>query len=923
MIILKKIIKSIFIILFIILLNNCKINNSDKIITKPVKGVLDLSNWNFDKKGLIKLHGEWEFYWNHHIEFDKNNNSIKPETVDYQNVPSTWIFQKINNKKLPGFGYCSYRLLIKNINTAKPISIKIGEIVAAYSLYINGKKIISSGKPGNTKKRTIPQFYAGSSILGIPEKNLEIIINVSNYQYFSGGIPFYIYLGSTEYIKNFDKLIDMIHNFILGCLFIIALSLLVLFFLNKDEISSLYFSLLCINTFFMLLFYMHYPTANFFASHINWVIIFYLQLLPPLLFFITLCLYVYSLFKEDFNKTVLKALLLIYLLINIVFIINHPITGKLPSLFFSIIIFTINLITYLYIIYVVIKAVINKRQNAVIFLVMIIIIFIAHFNHAAMFLMISEIINIFPYALTLFIIIQIYFVSYRYSKSFKEIKNLSLQLKNINLNLEKKVEIRTKQLKEVNEQKTNVFINIAHETKTPLTLINNYIKKFIKKYGTSEEILIIENNVNKLTNDIINFMDIQKLERGQIFYNHDQITNITEILKTKIKLFEEIAWNNNIIIICKNIKNNYYVKIDPYAMERIINNLLDNAVKYNKPFGKIKLSLVEKKDKIDFMIYNTGCGISEEHQENIFNPYYQISHKKMNKQGIGMGLNIIKNIVNDINGEIKIRSILNEFAEFKIIFNKYSPKKYEVIENIKESENSINRINIILKEEKYNNNKKNILLVEDNIQMLAFLQDTFYDDYNVYMAKNGTEALKRLDEISKINIIISDIMMDGIDGYELFEKIENNTKYNGIPFIFLTALTSNLEKIKGLKKGAIDYIYKPFDIEELKNKVKSLIKLQSKQKINNLTILSEKFYKILNEEHYEKNNNILKFKINENKKINQKEQNIINLLIKGYQYKQIAAKLNVSIGSLKTRINRIYKKLNIKNKVELINKIKK
>jgi len=919
-------------LILIILLTNCNNYKSSKFIPIAVKGVLDLAGWDLKTDGTINLKGEWEFYWSKHIVPDKNKNDIIPKTIYYAEIPNSWMSIKINNKNLPSYGYCSYRLKIKNIDTNTPISIKIGEICAAYTLYINGEKIITVGKPGKSKTTTTPQYYIGSFDLGKPEKDLEIIINVSNYQYFSGGIPYYINLGTTKNIQNNEKLSNMIHNLIIGCLLIIIFLFLILFFLRKEEKTNLYFSLLCINTLCMLIFYIHSETANFFASFLNWGIILYLQLLPHYFFIITLCFYLYSLFQKDFNKKLLKSTITIYLILLSILILQFLTTSRSFSFFIGVFVFTNYIVLYIYLIYILIKALIKKRQNAGLILAVVIAIFLAHINDALLLLLIPNIAIIFPYVLIIFIIIQFYLLSHRYTKSFTDIKQLSyeleetnLQLKDININLEKKVEERTDQLKEAHKQKTNIFINIAHETKTPLTLISNYLDKYIKKHNKSDELAIIKNNFDKLKKDMINFLDIQKLERGQIFYNHDQIINLSYILKEKIKLFAEIAWKHNIKIITNNINKNFYIKIDPYAIDRVINNLIDNAIKYNKKNGIIKISLSGENDNILLIVKDTGIGISKELQENIFNPYFQISHEKRNIQGIGMGLNIVKNIIKEVNGKIEITSKINEGTAFKISFKKHKIKKDKIIiDNIKLSKPFNSLANIKLKEEKYDNNKKNILLVEDNIVMLDYLQDNFYERYNVFTAINGVRAIKKINEIPKPNIIISDIMMDKMNGYEFYDELIKNDEYNDIPFIFLTALTSNNEKIKGLQKGAVDYIYKPFTIEELENKINSLLKIQENQKRSNVLKINDEFTKVLYEENDENEEN--NYNLNDiiiDNKINEKEINIINFIIKGFEYKKIAAMLNINLNTVKKSIQRIYKKLDVTNKVELINKINK
>jgi len=504
-----------------------------------------------------------------------------------------------------------------------------------------------------------------------------------------------------------------------------------------------------------------------------------------------------------------------------------------------------------------------------------------------------------------------YIISMRFNDEFLELINL----KNT---LESKVIERTKQLEEANQQKTNFFVNISHETKTPLTLISNYIEKDIIKRGSSDEMKIIKQNVDKLLTDIVNYLDYEKLEKGKIFYDHSQITDISMIIKDKLKLFKEIA-DKKEIIIEYNIDNNQYCKIDPYAFDRILNNLMDNAIKYTNNKGKIKVILKSQDNlTINLEIIDTGIGISEKELNNIFEPYYQVSHQKKNIQGIGMGLNIIKKIIDEIDGKIKIISKINQGSKFMILFKKYELNDNDtMIMNFNTSKPIDYIINPEIKKEVYIEDKNNILIVEDNLDMLNFLKESLNKKYNIFYAINGKEALNKIRNIKKPDIIISDIMMDIMDGYDFCENLFKFEKYRSIPLIFLTAKTKHEERIKGLKKGAIDFISKPFNIEELIIKIDSIIKVQNALMNKKLEEISDQLLKKLNivpPKTYKDKLKILHDKYN----ISKRQLEITSLINEGLMSKEIAGKLQISKNTVDTHIKRIFEKLKIDSKIELI-----
>jgi DNA-binding NarL/FixJ family response regulator len=198
--------------------------------------------------------------------------------------------------------------------------------------------------------------------------------------------------------------------------------------------------------------------------------------------------------------------------------------------------------------------------------------------------------------------------------------------------------------------------------------------------------------------------------------------------------------------------------------------------------------------------------------------------------------------------------------------------------------------------------------------MLVFLQSHFKVKYNVYYAFNGEEALRKIKWIPLPDLIISDIMMDEMDGNEFYEELKKDNTLNNIPFIFLTAKSTSDDKIKGLLKGAVDYIYKPFLIDELAAKVDSITKNRENQRKINIDEFEKKLHDLLN-----KKNRINYEHLFKKYKINPKEKIVIMLLKDGLEYKEIGVELNLSLSGVKKRIYNIYKKCGVQNKLELFN----
>ncbi|MCP4176780.1 MAG: response regulator, partial [bacterium] len=494
-----------------------------------------------------------------------------------------------------------------------------------------------------------------------------------------------------------------------------------------------------------------------------------------------------------------------------------------------------------------------------------------------------------------------------------------------------KVQVRrkTNELKLANKkieataiQRQRLFQSLAHELKTPLTLIKNYLEQDISKRGSTKDLDIVHKNVGKLINEVVKYMDVSKIERDHFKFNHNQLIDLTSFIESKVEHFEKAAKTKSISL-CMELEKAVFIEADPSAIDKVMNNLLDNALKFMGK-GNITVMLCKINDNIvDLVVRDTGPGIPESQLENIFKPYYQMLPEKGHYYGMGMGLYIVKSIMDSIGSTIIVKSKIGEGTIFTISFKIVRTSNEENIVKCIESSYSDGIPTVIkkLKEKNIAEDKLNILIIEDNLEMLDFLQSAFKENYNVYLATNGKEAIDKLENISMPEIIISDMMMPIMDGEVFLSKLLENENCKNIPLIFLTARTTDNEKIKALSEGAFDYIYKPFNIEELKAKVKTIIKNKKSVIQNNSDNIKDKML-----EYFESINNIKELKKENNfdgmcfkYKITKKEYEIMKLISEGLYSKEIAGKLNCSTRTVENHISHIYSKIGVSGRVELVN----
>ncbi len=529
-----------------------------------------------------------------------------------------------------------------------------------------------------------------------------------------------------------------------------------------------------------------------------------------------------------------------------------------------------------------------------------------------------------------FIILSIIFLVLLINDSQSDYNKLvesEIKLQEYSDQLEQKVVQRTKDLELVNEQRTLTFINLAHETRTPLTLIKNNLeelKKNNKNLRNNKELESIRRNSERLNEQISNILNVEKSIKGQTLYNHNQILNLSEYTESIISGFVPYSHKKSIKIETF-IEENIYIKAAPEAIYSLINNLIENAIKYTDVEGKITIILSVTGSKIKLVIIDTGFGIPPEYKDKIFEPYFHIPQNGLSNQGVGIGLSLVKMIVQGLKGEIILHTEIDQGSKFIITLPQYNSSKIEEKTQVASlpEQNAVFFEKKPVEDIKTDSQYPNILIIEDNTELLKYMRDQLSGLYNIFIAENGLAALQKLNSLQiQIDLIISDVMMDGMDGIKFFKRLEE-TGLDYIPLIYVTAKSNSRDRDNLLQMGAIDYIYKPFEISEIKSKISSVIQNAKKQRniafntiqniINNQKDKLGKDQPTSTSEPFDINCAIYN--------ITNREKDIIRFARKGKTYKEIAGLLFISSKTVDTHLQRIYKKVGVGNKQELFERL--
>jgi two-component system sensor histidine kinase ChiS len=877
-------------------------NQSEAVTPLASDGVLDLREWDFTSNSPLEMAGEWEFYWN---RLGIDSKAGNPMLIT---LPGTWKGMELDGKKLPGTGTATYRLTVLLPRSGEHLGIRLPIIFTTSRVTINSREMAITGHPGINRKTSRPGTVRKEIFFTPDSETLDIIIEVSNYHDVWGGLKYPLTLGSSSSIHS-EKLTGIMFDvFLTGIIILFALYHLGLYVFRKSDKGALFFSLLCFSFLFSTLITGEMLLMRLFPE-LPWEIENKIEHITMHFAMITLLMFFYSQFKSCMNSRLTRILLFAGLSLPACVIVTPGIiySHTLP-------LFYILIATYIsYIIVTLVRAARKKNISAFISLVGILLFLVTIVNDILYYSDILGTIRISPFGLFLFILAQSFILARKFSLAYARVENLSVEL-------EQKVVERTKELVEANNQKTRFFINIAHETRTPLTLISNYLDDFMKKNSNPSELVVVKTNLEKLKQDMVNYLDMEKLVNGRYIFNHHQSVDLSIILRDKIELYQKSIIRKNQVI-KHELEPDCFVDADPMAVERIINNLLDNAVKYSPGNETISVILQRIGDSIQFIVKDNGAGIPEESLETIFKPFYQLSHEKDASQGIGMGLAIVHEIVEDLGGTITVKSTPGSGTRFIVQLDAGAPDPGRTItEQATITPVVPATVPPEVADSAFHEERENILVVEDNLDMLFYLVRELSEKYNVFHAVNGLNAMQRLKTIPTPHCIISDIMMDTMDGMELLDNLQKHETLSRVPFVFLTAKTSLSVKKEAYSQGAVDFIMKPFSISELLLKVNTLIKYHQKLRKSGL----EDAIKALNRQITSGGNDNLQI---ENQsfeelcleyELTNRQKEIIILLSRGLEYKEIGNELSIATKTVGRHIQNIYDKTGCHNKVEVV-----
>ncbi|HYE84497.1 MAG TPA: ATP-binding protein [Clostridia bacterium] len=777
----------------------------------PAQGTLDLKNWDPDNDGPLSLSGQWDFYWTDFLDYQEASDSSRPPDLT-ADVPAVWNNYKLNGENLPGFGYGTYLLRVVNVQEGKPLALSIPTFSTAYELYINERLVSSNGKTSTGREGFLPE-YKPVIVEFTPEKSsFMLIIHAANYIYARGGMWYAVNMGTPEQIRSMEKTTAYKDLFLFGALSIMALYYLSIFLLRREDRSSLYFVFMCIIFASRTVIYGDFSVYKL-LPFISFRAIVTIDYITLCWFSISAAFMIGELFPEENSGRVLKAAFIYGVVMALVFLLT-------PISFFTRLVHLVQIAAILIGAYSIVtagKAFLKGKKDSLLVLLGALVVIVCAL-HDMLFqnnVILSNVGELVPFGLFILMFLQSFVLARRFSEAFKNVNSLSQKL----LKLDK--------------IKDEFLANTSHELRTPLSGILGITEAMMKEESgqlssiQKQNLSTIAGSIRRLTNLVNDILDYSKLKHGDIRLNIRPM-QIEGLISTVVNIFKQLSRSKEYDVILEIPEGLPPVLADENRVVQILYNLIGNAAKFTVR-GYVRISAKKIHNMLEICVSDTGEGIPQDKLEDIFKSFEQVDTSLTRRHGgTGLGLPITKQLVELQGGSIWVESKLGIGSRFYFTLPVSS-----VSPEAKEPDMSVSELAASDTEELTDNTKKlgdgtRILLVDDDtVGLQASTAILRLGSYAVKAVNSGKAALEEIRKHSDYSLVILDVMMPEMSGYDVCRKIRESKSAFELPVLMLTAKAAIEDIVMGFEAGANDYLQKPFEPEELLARVGTLVKLKA------------------------------------------------------------------------------------------------
>jgi signal transduction histidine kinase len=626
-----------------------------------VKGVLDLHQWHWESDGTVPLHGEWEFYWNQlYSSADLKEKKVIPQ---HHRVPGVWNSHVPGNWFDKGKGYGTYRLKIVLPRNTKPLALKYMTAATAMEVYVNGRKISSQGSVGTSAQTMRPAYAPDYVPLPVQGDTTEIIVHISNYHYFEGGLWDTLSIGQENSIRQQWLGAINLDFFVLGCFVLMGFYHLCIYLFLRNNQAVLVFSLVCLLVAARIL--VTGEVIINLLTHWNWSVLVHMEFLSFYLLVPVFTLFSYYLFPEELSPRILRLTFWVSAAFIGIVVVCPPFVFTHTLRFFQALVLVLigyGLLTY-------IRAWINQKEGSSYFLLGFLVLAACVVNDILHNAFVIQTKQLFYVGLFVFVFSQAIVLSKRFSLAFLHLQNANQELELANEELQTKSEEifhKNEQLTQLNTELDSLVYRVSHDLRSPVASVMGLI-----------DISRGEEDVN----EVMHYMQLQEktlrrmdaLIQDIIDYSRNKRTELTHEAVDFRKLATDIIADHS------HLENAERIDIQPEVdqpvafvsdvkrLTIVLSNLLSNAIRYHdlhkeKPFIRLHVAVTPLEAVIE--IRDNGQGIGAEHLDRIFEMFYRANE---HAKGSGLGLYLVQEAVTKLKGTIQVRSERGQSTTFRVV----------------------------------------------------------------------------------------------------------------------------------------------------------------------------------------------------------------------------------------------------------------
>jgi signal transduction histidine kinase/ActR/RegA family two-component response regulator len=747
-------------------------------------GLIDLSANDFAKTE-VALEGTAEFYWNQLLSPDQITSEISP---DYFTIPQLWNGAKTQNGvELCGQGYATYRLKLLLPKSQHEYTLHVEDMYSSFVLFVNGDTLYSNGKVAEKRDSYVPNWKPGFVSFTAQGDTTEIVLQIANFDHKKGGISEGITIGLPYKMAN-RQLEIMVYDLILtGSLMMGGLFFLGLFFFGHYDKAILYFAMFCIVYSYRVIGFGYYVLHQ--LIDVSWYITIRIEYITLFASTFLFGRFIRHLYPTEVPRLAWRIMSLVCLFFGLIAMIA-------PVQWFTYLVepFFVMLVVYLVITLMIYVRAFNKKlvgsQYALISTGVIFVVFL--YNIFAYYGWLPHMVIASFIGYVIFFFSQSLILSFRFAYFLKHERDRAEQ---------------------ASKAKSDFLSTISHEIRTPLNGVvglSHLLLQEDPREDQRENLVSLKFSAEHLTSLINDILDYNKLESGAVELEEMDV-NLPELGNRIYRSYLGKALE-------KQLKLTFHcdpkiassLLLDSTRMSQILNNLLDNAIKFTKE-GEVKLNLTlvsktEERQEILFEVIDSGIGIPADKLASIFERFTQASSSTTREYGgSGLGLSIIKKLLELQEAKIHVKSEIGVGSTF------YFEKSFAIGEGKSQQVQQADEETKGLLRGKY------ILLVEDN-KMNVMVATKFLTRWGVTweVAENGAVGVEKVMG-NTYDLVLMDLQMPVMDGYDASKKIRETDKETPIVALTASALDDVQESV--LRVGMNDFITKPFDPKELKRKI--------------------------------------------------------------------------------------------------------